>query len=139
MVVDKKKNQALTLSNETVLIMYVEWRLVLIDLRNHGRSAEIEGLLPPHNMENAAKDLADLVKAEGWDWPDVVIGHSMGGKVALQFAQSCANGQYGDNASLPKQVYFRLAWSPLFFKLLLFAHSEGEKKGKCSMARGARL
>ncbi|KAL8541355.1 hypothetical protein ACS0TY_002562 [Phlomoides rotata] len=82
-----------------------QWRLVLIDLRNHGKSAEIEGLLPPHNMENAAKDLADLVKAEGWDWPDVVIGHSMGGKVALHFAQSCANGHYGDNASLPKQLW----------------------------------
>lgn len=79
--------------------------MVLVDLRNHGKSAEIEGLLPPHNLENAAKDLANLVKAEGWDWPDVVIGHSMGGKVALQFAQSCSNGDYGDNVSLPKQVF----------------------------------
>ncbi|GFQ04873.1 alpha/beta hydrolase domain-containing protein 11 [Phtheirospermum japonicum] len=82
----------------------VQWRLILVDLRNHGNSAEIEGLLPPHNLENAAKDVANLVKSEGWDWPDVVIGHSMGGKVALQFAQSCAEGHYGDNVSLPKQV-----------------------------------
>lgn len=82
--------------------------MVLVDLRNHGKSAEIEGLLPPHNLENAAKYLANMVKAEGWDWPDVVIGHSMGGKVALQFAQSCANGDYGDNVSLPKQVFFLL-------------------------------
>lgn len=93
--------------NENMLIMHAEWRMVLVDLRNHGKSAEI-GLLPPHNLENAAKDLANLVKAEGWDWPDVVIGHSMGGKVALQFAQSCANGHYGDNVSLPKQVFFPL-------------------------------
>lgn len=82
--------------------------MVLVDLRNHGKSAEIESLLPPHNLENAAKDLANLVKSEGWDWPDVVIGHSMGGKVALQFAQSCANGDYGDNVTLPKQVFFLL-------------------------------
>ncbi|KAI3471796.1 hypothetical protein Pfo_028449 [Paulownia fortunei] len=82
-----------------------QWRMVLVDLRSHGKSAEIEGLLPPHNLENAAKDLANLVKSEGWDWPDVVIGHSMGGKVALQFAQSCANGYYGDNVSLPKQLW----------------------------------
>ncbi|KAK6147223.1 hypothetical protein DH2020_018135 [Rehmannia glutinosa] len=81
-----------------------QWRMVLVDLRNHGKSAEIEGFLPPHNLENAAKDLANLVKSEGWDWPDVVIGHSMGGKVALQFAQSCADGHYGDNVSLPKQI-----------------------------------
>ncbi|KAG8376754.1 hypothetical protein BUALT_Bualt09G0096700 [Buddleja alternifolia] len=82
-----------------------QWRMVLVDLRNHGKSAEIQGLLPPHDLENAAKDLANLVKSEGWDWPDVVVGHSMGGKVALQFAQSCANGHYGDSVSLPKQLW----------------------------------
>ncbi|CAN1277431.1 40S ribosomal protein S14-2 [Linum perenne] len=64
-----------------------EWRMVVVDLRNHGKSAEIEGLDPPHDMFNAAKDLANLVKAQGWDWPDVVMGHSMGGKVAMQFEQ----------------------------------------------------
>ncbi len=76
-----------------------------MDLRNHGRSAEIEGLEPPHDMVNAANDLAHLVKAQGWAWPDVVIGHSMGGKVALQFAKSCARGDYGEFVSLPKQVF----------------------------------
>lgn len=81
------------------------WRMVLVDLRNHGKSAEIEGLLPPHNIENAAKDLANLVESEGWKWPDVVIGHSMGGKVALQFAKGCADGHYGENVSLPKQLW----------------------------------
>ncbi|THF95572.1 hypothetical protein TEA_023519 [Camellia sinensis var. sinensis] len=79
------------------------WRLVLVDLRNHGRSAEIESLSPPHDMANAAKDVADLVKSQGWAWPDVVLGHSMGGKVALQFAESCARGDYGQSAQLPKQ------------------------------------
>lgn len=74
-----------------------------MDLRNHGRSAEIEGLDPPHDIANAANDLANLVKAEGWDWPDVVIGHSMGGKVALHFAQSCASAEYGQSVALPKQ------------------------------------
>lgn len=69
-----------------------EWRMVLVDLRNHGKSAELQGFDPPHNMINAAKDLANLVKSEGWLWPDVVIGHSMSGKVALQFAESCARG-----------------------------------------------
>lgn len=75
----------------------------MLDMRNHGKSAERK-LNPPHNMDNAAKDLADLVKGEGWPWPEVVIGHSMGGKVALQYAQSCSGGDYGDSAHCPKQV-----------------------------------
>lgn len=75
-----------------------------MDMRNHGKSAE-KKLNPPHNLENTAKDLADLVKAEGWSWPEVVIGHSMGGKVALQFAQSCSRGEYGDSVQWPKQVF----------------------------------
>ncbi|RDX85823.1 Protein ABHD11 [Mucuna pruriens] len=80
------------------------WRTVMLDMRNHGKSTERK-LNPPHNMDNAAKDLADLVKAEGWSWPEVVIGHSMGGKVALQFAESCSRGDYGHSALSPKQVF----------------------------------
>ncbi|CAL0309975.1 unnamed protein product [Lupinus luteus] len=80
------------------------WRTVMMDMRNHGRSAERK-LNPPHDLDNAAKDLADLVKEQGWRWPEVVIGHSMGGKVALQFAQSCSQGEYGDSVVLPKQIW----------------------------------
>ncbi|KAK9290385.1 hypothetical protein L1049_008554 [Liquidambar formosana] len=82
-----------------------DWRMVLVDLRNHGNSADIEGLRPPHDMVNAAKDLANLVKSQGWAWPDVVIGHSMGGKVALQYTESCARGDYGESVALPKQLW----------------------------------
>lgn len=78
---------------------------MLVDLRNHGRSTEVEGINPPHDLVNSAKDLADLVKTNGWSWPDVVIGHSLGGKVALQFMESCARGDYGDSASPPKQLW----------------------------------
>ncbi|KAE8797843.1 Abhydrolase domain-containing protein 11 [Hordeum vulgare] len=82
-----------------------EWKMVLVDLRNHGSSARIKGLGPPHDMSSAARDLADLVKARGWTWPDVVVGHSMGGKVALDFAESCSRGDYGESAALPKQLW----------------------------------
>ncbi|CAN8268137.1 unnamed protein product [Cochlearia groenlandica] len=83
-----------------------DWRMVLVDLRNHGRSStEVEGLNPPHDIANSAMDLADLVKESGWDWPDVVIGHSLGGKVALQFMESCVRGDYGESASPPKQLW----------------------------------
>ncbi|KAJ4830121.1 hypothetical protein Tsubulata_001336 [Turnera subulata] len=81
-----------------------EWRMVLVDLRNHGKSAELEGFAPPHDLYNAAKDLADLVKEKAWAWPDVVIGHSLGGKVALQFAQSCAREQLWVLDSVPGEV-----------------------------------
>ncbi|PWA47086.1 hypothetical protein CTI12_AA502340 [Artemisia annua] len=81
------------------------WRMVLVDLRNHGRTADTEGLSPPHDTINAARDIANLVKSLEWAWPDVVIGHSLGGKVALQYALSCALGDYGVSAQLPKQVW----------------------------------
>uniref|UniRef100_A0A7N0UBQ3 AB hydrolase-1 domain-containing protein n=1 Tax=Kalanchoe fedtschenkoi TaxID=63787 RepID=A0A7N0UBQ3_KALFE len=95
------RNLALQLSHSSPSS---EWRMVLVDLRNHGRSAEI-GFDPPHDMVNAAKDLAHLVRAKGWNWPDVVIGHSMGGKVGLQYLESCANGDFGDSVALPKQLW----------------------------------
>ncbi|KAK8964049.1 hypothetical protein KSP40_PGU003462 [Platanthera guangdongensis] len=50
-----------------------------------------------------AKDLANLVKFQEWEWSDVVIGHSMGRRVAPKFAASCARGDYGESAVLPKQ------------------------------------
>lgn len=76
-----------------------------MDLRNHGKSAKIKNLDLPHNMTNAAKDLANLVKSRGWAWPDVVVAHSMGGKVALDYTESCARGDYGKSAVLPKQLW----------------------------------
>uniref|UniRef100_R7W3M4 Cytochrome P450 716B1 n=1 Tax=Aegilops tauschii TaxID=37682 RepID=R7W3M4_AEGTA len=96
--------QGLLIDIEPMDTAATEWKMVLVDLRNHGSSARIKGLSPPHDMSSAAKDLADLVKARGWTWPDVVVGHSMGGKVALDFAESCSRGDYGESAALPKQV-----------------------------------
>ncbi|KAJ9548335.1 hypothetical protein OSB04_020878 [Centaurea solstitialis] len=82
-----------------------EWRMILVDLRNHGSSVDREGLSPPHDIPNAARDLANLFISLNGDWPDVVIGHSLGGKVALQYVLSCAQGDYGDSAKLPKQLW----------------------------------
>lgn len=81
------------------------WHMVLVDLRNHGQSAGLEGFDPPHDISSAAKDVANLVKAEKWDSPYVVIGHSMGGKVALDFAECCSRGDYGESFVLPKQLW----------------------------------
>ncbi len=57
------------------------WEGVLIDLRLHGRSM---GFRPPHTIRTAADDLRFLAAELGHD-PSAVLGHSFGGKVALQY------------------------------------------------------
>lgn len=57
--------------------------VVLVDLRNHGAS---QGAPPPHTLRACADDLAELARALGGA-PEVVIGHSFGGKVAITYAQ----------------------------------------------------
>jgi esterase len=58
-----------------------DWGALLIDLRQHGSS---QGFPPPHTVEAAAADLADLATSTGL-LPGAVLGHSFGGKVALLF------------------------------------------------------
>ena len=52
--------------------------VVLVDLRCHGRSPSE---IPPHTVDSCARDLFKLSGNVGS--PDVIIGHSFGGKVAL--------------------------------------------------------
>lgn len=59
-----------------------EWGVVLADLRLHGAS---QGFLPPHTMEAAAADIDALAQTLGVSL-DGVLGHSLGGKVALTHA-----------------------------------------------------
>ena len=60
-----------------------DWRLVLVDLRNHGDSV---GAPPPHTVAACADDLARLASQLGAP-PELIIGHSFGGKVALAYAR----------------------------------------------------
>ena len=55
--------------------------IALIDLRNHGRSPRG---VAPHTLRACAEDLLRLSADIGE--PDIVIGHSFGGKVALEFS-----------------------------------------------------
>lgn len=55
---------------------------LVVDLRNHGES---HGFSEPHTVEAAAKDIAALCQHLG-KRPRVVVGHSWGGKAALQLA-----------------------------------------------------
>jgi pimeloyl-ACP methyl ester carboxylesterase len=59
-----------------------EWGAMLIDLREHGASQEFP---PPHTIRSAAQDLVELANAS--HQPHAILGHSFGGKVALQYAQ----------------------------------------------------
>jgi esterase len=63
-------------------LLATRFRVHLLDLRNHGRS--------PHaaefNYEVMAADVAEFVRDQNLDRV-MVLGHSMGGKVAMRFAQ----------------------------------------------------
>ena len=56
------------------------WRALLIDLRKHGGSQDAD---PPHTLAACAADVAELEKQVGRI--DAVLGHSFGGKVALEY------------------------------------------------------
>lgn len=58
-----------------------EWGATLVDLREHGAS---RGFGPPHTVEAAARDLLRTARAAGGA-PHAVLGHSFGGKVALDY------------------------------------------------------
>ena len=57
------------------------WQLHLVDHRSHGQSGPAPG---PQTLEACGKDLAALAARTGA--PEVVLGHSFGGKVALAYA-----------------------------------------------------
>lgn len=66
-----------------LVALHPSWRIVLPDLRNHGRSS---GASPPHSVATCAGDLAALAQRFS-PAPSVCIGHSYGGKVALAYAR----------------------------------------------------
>lgn len=58
--------------------------MLLADLRCHGQS---HGFLPPHTVEACARDVAALVATVPHERL-VIVGHSYGGKVALELART---------------------------------------------------
>ena len=59
-----------------------DWGVLLVDLREHGRSVGLPG---PHTITSAAHDIGRLITSLGVSAP-AVLGHSFGGKVALAHA-----------------------------------------------------
>ncbi|HEX6927339.1 MAG TPA: alpha/beta hydrolase [Longimicrobiaceae bacterium] len=66
-----------------------DWGVLLVDLRLHGESTA--GFSPPHTVAAAAADIAELVAVEGLA-ATAVLGHSFGGKVALEYARGHGEG-----------------------------------------------
>ncbi len=60
-----------------------DWRVVLVDLRNHGDSPAFDS---QNTLQSCAEDLESVAAQSGFA-PDMVIGHSFGGKVALEWAR----------------------------------------------------
>jgi len=74
---------------------------VLIDLRYHGRSL---GAPPPHTLAACAEDLEHLAAQLGRQ-PTLVIGHSLGGKVALTYGMQVAEDAAHPAHSVLSQVW----------------------------------
>ncbi len=89
-----------------------DYRFVLIDLRYHNDSAPTpEGDKSLPTMEACADDLFELCQVLGVI-PDVVIGHSLGGKVALNFARRfTAAPQLQHKATPLQKVQLKQAWA----------------------------
>lgn len=58
---------------------FPEWQVVIFDLRGHGESPSFE---PPHTLFHAAHDIHSTLDEINLT-PNLVIGHSFGGKVSL--------------------------------------------------------
>lgn len=79
-----------------------DFRFALIDLRLHGKSGGAAG---PHTLASCVDDFLHLAEEIGH--PDVVIGHSLGGKVALCYAERVSEPGPADGAMFrkPAQVW----------------------------------
>ncbi|MFN3196824.1 MAG: alpha/beta fold hydrolase [Bradymonadia bacterium] len=65
-----------------------DWRFVLVDLRNHGDAPPAPA---PHTLSACADDIARLMDHLEMR-PDVIMGHSFGGKVAMAFGDQYPDG-----------------------------------------------
>ena len=84
------------------------WRVVLVDQRCHGLSSQVDPpFRPPHTLGASATDVAQLFRARFGRAPDMVIGHSLGGKVALEYLRQRACG-----LDLPRQVWCAVCRAP---------------------------
>lgn len=78
------------------------WQVLVVDLRCHGESAAAGRPHGPNGVESAAADLLKLLGRLRL-FPDVLVGHSFGGKVVLSMAEQF--GRVGRTLPKPVQVW----------------------------------
>lgn len=77
---------------------FPSWQVVLVDLRCHGSTAQLN-VSGPNSVESSAKDVLELLSYLKI-FPHVLIGHSFGGKVVMSMAQ-----QFGQRLPRPVQAW----------------------------------
>uniref|UniRef100_A0A061S9H1 Alpha beta hydrolase domain-containing protein 11-like n=1 Tax=Tetraselmis sp. GSL018 TaxID=582737 RepID=A0A061S9H1_9CHLO len=94
------------LANELSTLTESPWSIYLVDLRNHGDSSRREGFNPPHDLKATARDLrgftAGVIQPVHRRGPDVILGHSLGGKVVLEYLKQAAGTR---EPGAPKQAW----------------------------------
>lgn len=75
-----------------------DWRIVLVDIRLHGKSIGFQG---PHTLEACTEDLVRLAEHLG-QAPRAVLGHSLGGKIALRYGLRHEAGGQRDSTFPPR-------------------------------------
>eukprot|EP00884_Botryococcus_braunii_P001049 jgi/Botrbrau1/10945/Bobra.0383s0002.1 len=75
------------------------WQVVLVDLRCHGESACLTSPTGGHSVQTAASDVLKLLHQLKL-FPEVLIGHSFGGKVVMSMAHQFGSG----TTRLPRPV-----------------------------------
>lgn len=66
--------------------LHPEFKCITVDHRGHGASP---AMYPPHTCHACAMDVKELFDTENLPRPNVVVGHSFGGKVALNYLEDC--------------------------------------------------
>ena len=74
---------------------FPSWQVLLADLRCHGQSAHMGPGMPDNSVESAAADVLELLRHLRL-FPEILIGHSFGGKVIMSMAD-----QFGRNRAAP--------------------------------------
>jgi len=97
-------------------------RVIAVELQGHGRTADIERVISP---ANSASDVIALLDHLGIDHAHV-LGHSMGGAVAMELAVSTA-----DDMAAMRSSYERLSPHPEHFDdfLATLSASQEDLKG----------
>ena len=80
---------------------FPSWQVLLADLRCHGQSAHMGPGMPNNSVESAAADVLELLRHLRL-FPEILIGHSFGGKVIMSMADQF--GRIGPRLPRPVQV-----------------------------------